>query len=62
MGLGVTNLGVSSFDVVECSLGQLDELRIADSVYRGGSRLSGQGLHLKHKAGELDPTGDVLSQ
>jgi len=55
VGWGVTNLGVSSFDVVERSLGQLDELRVADGVYRGGSRLSGQGLYLKHKAGELDP-------
>lgn len=43
----VADLGVPSFDVVEGSLGKLDQLRVSHGVDGGGSRLSGQGLHLK---------------
>jgi len=44
------NLWISSFDVVQRSLGQLYQLRVSHRVDSGGSWLLGQSLHLKHKA------------
>lgn len=44
----VAYLGISSFDVVKCSLWQFDQLCVSHSMDSGGSWLSGQSLHLKH--------------
>lgn len=54
----VTYLGISSFDVVKCPLWQFDQLCVSDSMDSGGSRLSGQGLHLKHIIGHMRYTSE----
>lgn len=51
-----TYLGISSLDVIKSPLWQLDQLRVSDSMDSGGSRLSGQGLHLKHITGQMKYT------
>lgn len=42
-----TDLGISSFDVVERPLRQFDQLCVSHSMDSGGSWLFGQGLNLK---------------
>ena len=49
----VANLWISSLDVVQCSLRQLDQLRVSHSMDSGGSWLPGQRLHLKYKEEQI---------